>query len=648
MKLYQKLLLGFACVALLVSSVGFVAQQMNQRVAWSVHQLSDVAVVEVSSSAEMIGALRENLSAVRHVARAATRADREVAVGVLDESLLRFETGLTLARSATSASRSRAAASGREDLLSQQDARMQWLESAAAGFNEYRLALDAFVASGARGAAAMAALETELEPLAQETILPPLARYREAAGSGLAAEAAFVRAQLTQANRFLFVAVLLGIGLTLVLGILISNSIAGPLGVLAAATRSIGRGRLDHRVLLKSYDEVGQLGAALNRMAEQLGRTTVTKSFLNNVLASMSDPLLVLDEAGNVDLANEAVFEMLGWRPEQLAGEPLARLLAEGEADAQRILDDIADLGYTGHLEVGLRTREGAEIPVVFTGAVMRSGDGHVEGIVCVAKDITQQKMVESELVSARERAEEMARMKSSFLANMSHEIRTPLTGIIGSAQVLAEQSTGDGNEMAGIIERAGMRLLSTINAILDMARIEAGELHPTLEPVNLAEEAADVVMVLRRLAEAKSLTLSVDERSRGVWALADPAFVNSIITNLVGNAIKFTAEGGITVEIEGDGEGATLTVRDTGIGINEDFLPHLFDEFRQESNGLHRSHEGSGLGLAITRRLTELLGGEISVASAKGEGSAFTVRLPLAATRTTPPVASRVLEPAG
>ena len=228
MKLYQKLLLGFACVTLLVSSVGYVVQQVNQRVAWSIEQLSGMAVVEVTSAADMAGALRESLVAVRHVLRAAPRVDRELALTELDESLLRFETAIGLGRSATSAARSRSEASSRTDLFVQQEARLKSLEATATAFNEYRLALEALVASGVRGAEGLVVLETQLEPMAQATLMPPLAAYREAATVGLAAEVAFVRAQLTQANKFLFVAVLLGIGLTLVLGILISNSISNP------------------------------------------------------------------------------------------------------------------------------------------------------------------------------------------------------------------------------------------------------------------------------------------------------------------------------------------------------------------------------------------------------------------------------------
>jgi signal transduction histidine kinase len=296
---------------------------------------------------------------------------------------------------------------------------------------------------------------------------------------------------------------------------------------------------------------------------------------------------------------------------------------------ADALLAEVLRTSYAGNQEAALRQHDGGTLPVALSAAVMRNGEGEVLGVVCVATDLTQQKRVEAELIRAKEQAEEAARLKSNFLANMSHEIRTPLNGIIGSAQVLSGEMDDEQREVVEIIHRSGLRLLGTINSVLDMARIEAGELRPNVEPVRLRDEAADVLSMLRSLADEKKLTLTLTEHDDNVWASVDPSCLHRILCNLVGNAIKFTREGEVSVELSAEGDDAVVRVRDTGIGIDTRFLPHLFEDFKQESTGWGRNHEGTGLGLAITKRLVELMSGTIEVESAKDVGTTFTVRLP-------------------
>jgi signal transduction histidine kinase/CheY-like chemotaxis protein len=235
--------------------------------------------------------------------------------------------------------------------------------------------------------------------------------------------------------------------------------------------------------------------------------------------------------------------------------------------------------------------------------------------------------MVE-QLIMAKEQAEEMARLKNSFLANMSHEIRTPLNGILGFTQLLQTELEGEQREFADLIESSGRRLLETINSVLEMARLESG--HATLkeEEVNLVEEVSRTITLLAPLAQEKGLYLEM-KAPANVWALVDSPAIHRVVNNLVGNALKFTHQGGILVELNARNRDLILRVRDTGIGIEEEFMPHLFNEFKQESSGYARSHEGTGLGLAITQRLVKLMGGTIEVASRKHVGSVFTVVLP-------------------
>jgi CheY-like chemotaxis protein/two-component sensor histidine kinase len=176
---------------------------------------------------------------------------------------------------------------------------------------------------------------------------------------------------------------------------------------------------------------------------------------------------------------------------------------------------------------------------------------------------------------------------------------------------------------------------------VLDLAQLESGEVSLELERVDISSEVEDVVKLLEPIAQQKGLDLDIKVRAQNTHANVDVACINRITNNLVGNAIKFTDEGRVTVEVDTTEQSVLIRIEDTGVGIEDDFLEHLFDEFRQESSGLQRSHEGSGLGLAITKRLVDLLGGTINVESEKGVGSTFTVFLPRAESPAAAPSAS-------
>ena len=251
--------------------------------------------------------------------------------------------------------------------------------------------------------------------------------------------------------------------------------------------------------------------------------------------------------------------------------------------------------------------------------------------VLSLARDVAARRAYEAELEAARCEAEEMARLKSAFLASMSHEIRTPLTAVIGYADILAEEVPPEQRELVEIIERGGRRLLDTLNSVLDLARLDSGAATLAPRPMDLADHVRRSVDLVRSLADAKGLALDFECDPEPVPAAADANALDRIVTNLVGNAIKFTERGGVTVRLRTDGPEAVIEVEDTGIGIDARFLPDLFSEFRQESEGTARSHEGSGLGLAITQRLAVAMGGSVSVTSEKGVGSTFTVRFPRA-----------------
>jgi PAS domain S-box-containing protein len=273
-------------------------------------------------------------------------------------------------------------------------------------------------------------------------------------------------------------------------------------------------------------------------------------------------------------------------------------------------------------------TKAGGVRHVEVHAQLRRDASGAVVGTAGTVTDVTDTVRFEAER-EARERTEEMLRLKTAFLDNMSHEIRTPLTGILGWAEVLAEEVGEAHREPAETIVRGARRLRDTLVSVLDLAQIEAGQFALDPRPVCLRAEASDVVAVLAEAARQRGLALRLS--GRPARALADGAAVGRVLHNLVGNALKFTEAGGVTVRTGTDADGAWLRVSDTGIGIDPAFLPRLFDEFAQASTGHGRTHEGNGLGLAITHKLVGLMGGTITVESVPGRGTAFTVRLPAA-----------------
>lgn len=275
-------------------------------------------------------------------------------------------------------------------------------------------------------------------------------------------------------------------------------------------------------------------------------------------------------------------------------------------------------LRFHTHIEHGGRDR-----PIALSGIV---------------KDVTAQREREQALVEARElaeqgqaRAEEASRLKSTILANVSHEVRTPLNAILGFADVLAEEVRPDLQEFVQPVRENGRRLLDTLNAMLDLARLRAGTsiLHP--ESFDLADEVRATVEALDDRLRSDHVALSFAAEPPVLRGKTDRSALTAIVTNLVTNALTFTDQGVVDVRIGRDGPLAVLLVADTGCGIGEGFLPHLFEAFRQESDGLTRTHDGNGLGLAITKQLVDLLGGEIAVRSEVGAGTAFEVRIPLA-----------------
>lgn len=259
-------------------------------------------------------------------------------------------------------------------------------------------------------------------------------------------------------------------------------------------------------------------------------------------------------------------------------------------------------------------------VPVTYQGHQTRQ---------VVLHDVTERQAHLNGLVEARKRTDELNRLKSAFLANMSHEIRTPLTAIIGFSDLLANQLVGEHRDFVNTIRESAERLMDTLASLFDLSLLESGEMKLPPERLELVEATRQILKDFEPSCAARSIQLVLHLPDEPVVALLNKRAIMDILRHLISNAIKFTHEGAIAIVLKGDETHVAFEVADTGIGISRDFLPSVFDAFRQESIGLSRSYEGNGLGLAVARQLVEQLGGVIQAASEKNLGSTFTVTLP-------------------
>ncbi len=326
------------------------------------------------------------------------------------------------------------------------------------------------------------------------------------------------------------------------------------------------------------------------------------------------DLLCIADTEGYFRRINPAFQEVFGYSREELLGRPFIDFVhPDDRAETEQVL---------------CRLSEGQEVTKFVNRYQCKDGtcrwiewdatpDPEGELVYAVARDITRRHEYEENLRRAKERAEEMNRLKSSFLANMSHEIRTPLTSIIGYADLLKNRLPEGEHSHVEHISQSGKRLLSTLNSVLDLAQLESGEMKVTPRSLNVVEEIQRIGDSLRVQVDTNIVDLRFDLPPNPAWAQVDKGIFGRIVTNLIHNAVKFTHEGYVEVRCRLSEEIITVDVEDTGIGMEE------------ESSGLSRQFEGSGLGLTITRHLLELVGGRIDVESHKGEGSTFTVEIP-------------------
>jgi PAS domain S-box-containing protein len=403
---------------------------------------------------------------------------------------------------------------------------------------------------------------------------------------------------------------------------------------------------------------------AYRYLAERLGgRRRAVEALIDSerkyreLLEHANSIILHWTRDGRITFLNEFGQRFFGYSEEEIVGRHVVgTIVPESEStgrDLRPLMDRIcADpVAFEQNVNENMR-RNGEKVWIAWTNKVYLDDQGRVEGILSIGTDVTERKRADEELrrlnadlerrvlertadlAAAKERAESADRLKSAFLAAMSHEVRTPLNSIIGFTGIVLQGLPGPLNDeqkkQLGMVQGSARHLLALINDILDLSKIEAGQLEIEARPFDAREAVESVVRLIAPLAEKKGLALTREVAPEVGEVTGDRRRFEQILINLVNNALKFSGKGEVRIECGVDGRELVTRVVDTGIGIRPEDLGKLFQAFRQIDTGLSRSYEGTGLGLSICKKLVEMLGGGISVESEWGVGSTFTFRLPL------------------
>jgi two-component system phosphate regulon sensor histidine kinase PhoR len=421
-------------------------------------------------------------------------------------------------------------------------------------------------------------------------------------------------------NKLLLVSIIVAFVLAIAIAFFSSLIISKPLKEIAWISKSIAAGDYTKRILISSHDELGDLARAFNHMSEQIRariqEVTAAKARLEAVLLSMFEGVMVLDASGKIRLMNERLKEYL-----KVEDNPIGRKTLEiiRNIEIQEIVDKSLKI------KKGLESREiSVLIPderILSVHATPIINKGNTEGSVLVFYDITDLRRLE--------------KIRQDFVANVSHELRTPISSIKGYAETLLDGAIDDkenAKDFIEIIHSDSERLASLINDILDLSKIESGELKLGIQPISLTPIIKKVVKLLTKQAKAKGVKIELDVSNTVCKVMADKERIAQVVLNLLDNAIKYNKlNGKVTISYKEDKKLLKVNITDTGLGIPAKDLDRIFERFYRADRARSREIGSTGLGLSIVKHIIEAHGGAVSVESIPDDGSVFSFTLPKA-----------------
>lgn len=410
-------------------------------------------------------------------------------------------------------------------------------------------------------------------------------------------------------SKIIYLALILAI-FVILLSFLSAKSITKPIKGMALVAKKIAKGNFNARVSTKAKDEIGELSFSLNQMAQELRRLFTTlaveREELQKILSAMVEGVVVLDSQKGIILANESFKKMCDFSSQSITGKPYWQILRN--IDIERFLEKAFRSGKIETSEIRYQDK-------VYLGNATLLSRTKENEVLIVFHNITETKQLE--------------RVKADFVANVSHELRTPLTAIKGSVETLEEEAGEEQWHFLGIIKKHTDRLINLVSDLLLLSKIEERGKKLEVEQVNLKEVIRDVLKIFENKSKEKNLKLELIIPDMLPLIKADSFLVEQLFINLIDNAVKYTKEGEVKVEIAPRNQKIKIRVSDTGIGIPEEHINRIFERFYVVDKARSRQLGGTGLGLSIVKHIVLLHNGEISVDSKVGRGTTFTIILP-------------------